>query len=90
MALRGFSEKLYMFPLSFQVGETQTPNSAFPFQLSCEAFPAFQLLLTWALEFFPPWKDLSEPYIQILGVPLFPFRNFPLSIITVAAPGFSF
>ena len=89
VVLRGFSEKPYMFPLPFQVGETQTPNSAFPFQLPCLAFPAFQPLLTWALGFSPPWKDLSERYIQILGVPLFPFRNFPLSIIT-EAPGFSF
>lgn len=76
-----------MFPLPFQVGETQTPNSAFPFQLSCWAFPAFQPLLTWALGFSPPWKDLSECYIQILGVPLFPFRNFPFSIITVQPQG---
>lgn len=66
-----------MFPLPFQVGGTQTPNSAFPSQLryllSFSSLPAIAYLgpLDSPLHVYiaRTAKDLSEGYIQILGVP---------------------
>lgn len=90
------SEKPYMFPLPFQVGGTQTANSAFPSQLryllSFSSLPAIAYLgpLDSPLHVYiaRTAKDLSEGYIQILGVPrVFPFfQNFPLQYRHFGSP----